>query len=363
MAEKRVDPEDGQAYTFDEPWTYYGGYQIRAYWEKLEIAHEPHSMPPVNRAAESEVHVAPTLLSNGGLQKTAMERGICKSWFADECSGFIAPVDGSADVFVRRHALLDGIQDLDPGDVVLFEATECGKSSETATMCRLLIRRNQRASGQHLAAKVLRIDCGVYRDFNALWPEVAQLKQTNVVLEGPGQCRRIEKTKDWHGVMMKEIRAEFRGRRRTGLLPSHKNWNSIFLQDANKWPVDNIRFTHSAVKTPFTDGTELSKLVSDILFNNITPKELEPLDVMLMWGPSDHQMKMFSLSNRRLWALKAVQKIAVHRIFACVQFREFDEPLQPGSKATWGMKFRKAFTSYDCEGQSASLVQSYGRGH
>lgn len=355
MAERRVDPENGQAYTYDEFWAYYGGHQIRARWESLEIAHEPH------RAAESEVHVAPTLLSNGGLQKTAMERGICKSWCADEGSGFIAPVDGSADVLVRRHALLDGIQDLDQGDVVLFEATECGKSSDTATMCRLLRRRNQRASDQHLAARVLRIDYGGYRDFNALWPEVAQLQQTNVVLEGPGQCRRIEKTKDWHGVMMKEIRAEFRGRRRTGLLPSHKNWNSFFLQDANKWPVDNIRFTHRAVKTSFTDGTEVSKLVSDILFNNIMPKELK-LDVMLRWDPSDHQMKMFSLSNRRLWALKAAQKSAVHRIFACVQFRELDEPLQPGSKATWGMKLRKALTSYDCEGQSASLVQSYRRG-
>mmetsp|Transcript_36997 Transcript_36997/g.95553 ORF Transcript_36997/g.95553 Transcript_36997/m.95553 type:complete len:141 (+) Transcript_36997:85-507(+) len=49
-----------------------------------------------------------------------MPTGNVKKWFDDKGFGFVAPDDGSEDVFVHRTSL-NGAESLEPGDVVSFD--------------------------------------------------------------------------------------------------------------------------------------------------------------------------------------------------------------------------------------------------
>lgn len=73
--------------------------------------------------------------AGGGIAAGSIQSGTVKLWMEDSGTGFIAPIDGGADVFVERTALTDG-QNLATGSLVTFEmGWDAAANRPVASMC------------------------------------------------------------------------------------------------------------------------------------------------------------------------------------------------------------------------------------
>lgn len=85
-----------------------------------------------------------------------------------------------------------------------------------------------------------------------------------------------------------------------------------------KMCVSDLSFTQDTIRTLFGNGSQIYDLLSDLVSGKVDPlKNLEPLDVV--W----HDGQWFSLSNRRLWALKAFMPFARRSVVAHVRVHDF----------------------------------------
>merc|ERR1712194_892653 len=111
--------------------------------------------------------------------------------------------------------------------------------------------------------------------------------------------------------------------------------------------IDDIWWSHNSVFSHFRDGRSLFETVVDLLIGNVNPSDLPALEVIRIGS------RTYSLSNRRLFALKTYQKVlrrVLHDDTLEVQASVvLKEPLdQLVSRASWAL-------STDTVGTAVSL--------